>query len=54
VQTGTSTLPEIAMTIAVHKTGKHIKVGISVKALYGDEGKIIGVEATFHQSAEAA
>ena len=40
------------MSIAVRKTGKHMRVGISVKALYGDEGKIIGVEATFHYSAK--
>jgi hypothetical protein len=53
VQTGISTLPEVAMSIAVHKTGKHMKIGISVKALYGEKGKIVGVEATFHQSAEA-
>src|SRR5262249_1493768 len=51
--TGVNQFPEIPMSIAVHKTGKQMKIGISVKALYGEKGKIVGVEATFHQSAEA-
>jgi PAS domain S-box-containing protein len=50
VQTGISTLPEVVTTIAVHKTGKLVKLPISVKALYGDDKKIMAVEATFHPS----
>jgi len=53
VQTGISTLPEVATSIAVHKEGNLVKLQISVKALYGDDNKIIAVEATFHPSREA-
>jgi PAS domain S-box-containing protein len=35
VQTGISALPEITTTIAVHKTGRHMKLPISVNAIYG-------------------
>ena len=47
LQTGISTLPELATTTAVHKTGKLIKLPISVKALYGEDQRIWAVEATF-------
>jgi len=50
VQTGISTLPEVATTIAAHKTGKLMKLPISVKALYGEDQKIRAVEATFYPS----
>jgi PAS domain S-box-containing protein len=50
VQTGISTLPEVATTIAVHKTGKLVRLQISVKALYGDDKKMMAVEATLHPS----
>ena len=33
IQTGISTLPEITTTIAVHKTGTHMNLPISVKAI---------------------
>ena len=47
VQTGISVLPEVATTIAVHKTGKLMRLPISVKALYGEDQRIWAVEATF-------
>ena len=50
VQTGISTLPEVATTTAVHKTGKLMKLPISVKALYGEDQKIRAAEATFYPS----
>jgi PAS domain S-box-containing protein len=50
VQTGVSTLPEIVTTIALHKTGKLMKLPISVKALRGDGKLIKAVEATFYPS----
>jgi PAS domain S-box-containing protein len=50
VQTGISTLPEVVTTIAVHKTGKLMKLPISVKALYGEDQRIRAVEATFYPS----
>ena len=50
VQTGISTLPEVTTTIVAHKTGKLMKVPISVKALYGEDQRIIAVEATFYPS----
>ena len=46
VQTGTSMLPEIVTTRAVHKTGKPLSVLVSVKAVYGEGERIVGVEAT--------
>ena len=53
VPTGISALPEVVTTVAVHKTGQLVKLPISVKALYGDDKKIMAVEATFHPSREA-
>ncbi len=50
VQTGISTLPEVVTTIAVHKTGKLMKLPISVKALSGEDQRIRAVEATFYPS----
>jgi PAS domain S-box-containing protein len=50
VQTGISTLPEVVTTTAVHKTSKLVKLPISVQAVYGDDKKIMAVEATFHPS----
>src|SRR5215467_14743898 len=46
VQTGISTLPEVA----VHKTGKHMNIPISVKAIYGEDKEVAAVEATFYPS----
>ncbi len=54
VQTGISALPEVVTTIAVHKTGQLVKLPISVKAVYGDDKKIMAVEATFHPSREGS
>ena len=54
VQTGISTLPEITTTIAVHKTGKHMNLPISVKAIYGVDMEIALVEATFYRSPDLA
>ena len=45
VQTGTSMLPEVSTTLAMHKTGKPLSVLISVKAVYGNLQKIVAVEA---------
>ena len=53
VQAGVSVLPEVVTTTAVHKNGQLVKLPISVKALYGDDRKIMAVEATFHPSREA-
>ena len=50
VQTGISTLPEVTTTIAVHKTGKHMNLPISVKAIYGEDKEVAAVEATFYPS----
>jgi hypothetical protein len=44
---GISTLPEITTTIAVHKTGKHMNLPISVKAIFGEDKEVAAVEATF-------
>jgi PAS domain S-box-containing protein len=54
VQTGISTLPEVVTTIAAHKKGKLMKLPISVKALYGENQRIIAVEATFYPSRDEA
>jgi hypothetical protein len=48
VQTGISTLPEITITVALHKAGTLMKLPISVRALYGNNKKIEAVEATFN------
>jgi PAS domain S-box-containing protein len=53
VQTGISVLPDVITTTAVHKNGQLVKLPISVKAVYGDDRKIMAVEATFHPSREA-
>jgi len=52
VQTGISVLPEITTTIAVHKTGKEMKLPISVQAIHGEDKEIVAVEATFHPSSD--
>ena len=52
VQTGISALPEITTTIAVHKSGEHMKVPISVKAIYGENEEIVAVQATFYPSSD--
>jgi PAS domain S-box-containing protein len=52
VRTGISALPEVVTTIAVHSKGQLVKLQISVKALYGDDNKIMAVEATIHPSRE--
>jgi PAS domain S-box-containing protein len=50
VQTGIATLPEVTTTVALHKSGKLMKLPISVKALYGEDQEIEAVEATFYPS----
>ena len=50
MRTGISTLPEVTTTIAVHKTGKHMSLPISVKAIYGEDKEVAAVEATFYPS----
>jgi PAS domain S-box-containing protein len=45
VQTGHSRLPEIVTTPALHKSGAIVRLQISVRAVYGEDGKIIAVEA---------
>jgi len=54
IQTGISTLPEITTTIAVHKTGTHMNLPISVKAIYGEDKEVAAVEATFNPSPDLA
>jgi hypothetical protein len=54
VQSGISTLPEVTTTIALHKTGRLMKLPVSLKALYGDDKKIEAVEATFYAPYERA
>jgi PAS domain S-box-containing protein len=54
VQTGISALPEITTTIAVHKTGRHMKLPISVNAIYGKDKEIAAVEAAFYSSRDLA
>src|SRR5258707_11531081 len=48
VQTGISALPEVVTTTAVHKTGQLVKLPISVKAVYGDDKKIMAVVGSIH------
>ena len=45
VQTGVSHLPEVAISPALHKTGTIVKVQISVRPVYDENRKIVGVEA---------
>jgi PAS domain S-box-containing protein len=45
VKTGHSRLPEIVTTPALHKSGALVRLQISVTAVYGEDGKIIAVEA---------
>jgi PAS domain S-box-containing protein len=45
VQTGVSHLPEVAISPAVHKSGKITKVQVSVRPVYGEGQKIVAVEA---------
>jgi PAS domain S-box-containing protein len=45
VKTGHSRLPEIVTTPALHKRGSIVRLQISVKAIHGPHGEIIGVEA---------
>ena len=52
VQTGTSLLPEVSRTLAMHKSGKPMMVLISVKAVYGDGQKIVAVEAMMCAAAD--
>jgi PAS domain S-box-containing protein len=50
VQTGISTLPEVVTTPAIHKTGRAVKLQISVKAVYGEHQEIVAVQATLRPS----
>ena len=52
VQTGTSMLPEVVTSPAIHKTGKPMKLQISVKPVYGDGERIVGVEAFMRAAGE--
>ncbi|HKU05212.1 MAG TPA: PAS domain S-box protein [Bradyrhizobium sp.] len=45
VQTGVSHLPDVAISPALHKTGTIVKVQISVRPVYDENRKIVGVEA---------
>ena len=45
VQTGVSHLPEVAISPAVHKTGTIVKVQVLVRPVYGEDQKIVAVEA---------
>ena len=44
IQTGTSTLPEAVVTTGRHKTGRPVRIQISITALGDDHGRISGVE----------
>jgi PAS domain S-box-containing protein len=50
VQTGISTLPEVVTTPAMHKTGRTVKLQISVKAVYEEHLEIVAVQATLRPS----
>jgi PAS domain S-box-containing protein len=54
VQTGVSSLPEVATTVAVHKTGEFMKLRVSVRALYGEDKNMRAVEATFYTPSDGA
>lgn len=45
VLTGHSNLPEIVSSPALHKSGAIVTLQISVKAVHGNDGKIIAVAA---------
>jgi PAS domain S-box-containing protein len=44
IDTGTSTLPEVVVTIGRHKNGQPVRIQISVKALEDASGRIRQVE----------
>ena len=44
INTGTSTLPEVVMTIGHHKNGQLVRIRISVRAVVDDCGSIAEVE----------
>jgi PAS domain S-box-containing protein len=44
VDTGTSTLPEVAMAVGRHKNGQPVRIQISTRALVDDSGCIAEVE----------
>ena len=48
VQTGQSKLPEVVTTSALHKNGRIVRLKISVKAVRGQHGDIIAVDATMN------
>jgi len=51
VQTGVSTLPEVTTSPMIDKDGETKKLLVSVKAVYGDQQKIVVVEATIRPGA---
>ena len=51
VLTGVSTLPEVTTSPMIHKNGETKKLLVSVKAVYGDQQKIVAVEATIRPGA---
>jgi PAS domain S-box-containing protein len=44
VDTGTSTLPEVAMAVGRHKNGQPVRIQISTRTLVDDSGCISAVE----------
>ena len=45
VQTGRSKLPEVVTTSALHKSGAIVRLKISVRAVHGEHGDIVAVDA---------
>ena len=45
-QSGVSTLPEVTTSPMIHKNGETRKMLVSVSAVYGDQQKIVAVQAT--------
>ena len=44
VDTGTSTLPEVATAVGRHKNGQPVRIQISTRTLVDDDGRIAEVE----------
>jgi len=54
VQTGVSHLPEVTISPAVHKSGLIVKMQVSVRPVYDENGKIVAVEAVMSPLLEGA
>jgi PAS domain S-box-containing protein len=48
IDTGTSTLPEVVVTIGRHKNGQPVRIQISVNAFEDNSGRISEVEGVMH------